>query len=278
MEFSEQDWERLTMLEQEGRVPGREASSSWAGLPLNSKEERVFIYPDIHFPFEDKLFLAYLDDQCQKLDPTVIVIIGDLLDCYSLSSFDKDPSRKETLNDERLAAKKWLSKLRRNHPAAEIIFIEGNHEERIRRQIKRFLPGLHDLPELTTSGLLGLEDFGISFCPSTGFKRWGIRFKHGTNTSKYSAANEMNRHRCSGVSGHTHRAQSSTFTDAEGYKTTWRSVGHACDLKHVEYVANPNWDLCGALMRVLPDGSIYWEYLEGLDNPHSSMSMQAPSP
>ena len=259
-DFSESDWQALTLGEQEGALNFKRNMGTF---PLAPEPERVFFFPDIHFPFEDKLFLAYLMAKCSEMNPTTIVIIGDLLDCYSISNFDKDPGRKETLNDERNAALKWLSELRAAHPQAEIIFIEGNHEERIARNIKRYLPGLHDLPELSTGSLLKLDKFDVKHFGSYGFLRWGHRVKHGQSTARWSSNAEMLKHRVSGISGHVHRKQEASFMDGEGHLTTWRAIGHSCNLDFVDYGVGLNWTLCGGQLIHHPDGRQEWQYLEG---------------
>lgn len=259
---TEDEWQAICLLDQESG-DGKRKPKRWGAFPKSPRPERVFFYPDIHFPFHNKLFLEYLDAQCDEFKPTCIVIIGDLLDCYSVSDFDKDPGRKETLNDEREAAVKWLSGRRQKHPDTQIIFIEGNHEERIKRQIRRYLPGLHDLPELTTRGLLKLDSLGVDFYPSYGFVRWGMRIKHGESTAKWSSNQEMLKHRKSGISGHVHREQIAEFTDGEGLTTTWRSLGHCCDLDYVNYGTGLNWKLGGGRLLQLPSGETEWEYLNG---------------
>lgn len=262
-QFSEADWQAVTLLEQEDQSPGARTNKRWGSFPQRAEPERVFFFPDLHFPYEDKLFLAYLIGACKKLNPTTIVIIGDLLDCYSVSNFDKDPSRKESMNDERNAAVKFLRELRRLFPDTEIIFIEGNHEERIMRNIKRYLPGLYDLPELSVASLLKLDELNIKHFRSKGFVRWGLRVKHGKSVAKWSSNAEMLKHRMSGISGHVHRKQEASFTDGEGHTTIWRAIGHGCDMSFVDYVEGPNWVQAGGQLIHHPDGSQEWLYLEG---------------
>ena len=55
-----------------------------------------------------------------------VVFVGDLIDCYTLSDFLKDPRRIATLQEELDEANRVLSELYRLCP--EIEFFEGNHE------------------------------------------------------------------------------------------------------------------------------------------------------
>jgi hypothetical protein len=162
-----------------------------------------------------------------------------------------------------MMAVKWLRKLRSRHPDAKIIFIEGNHEERIVRHIKRYSPGLHDMPELTLPALLKLRELNIDHYSSYGFVKWGMRIKHGESTAKWSSNAEMLKHRMSGISGHIHREQIAEFVDGEGHHTIWRALGHACDTDHVDYAKGMNWKLGGGSLIHHPDGRQEWSSLTG---------------
>jgi hypothetical protein len=260
--FSEDDWQALTLLDQEKDQQVRKPIK-WGAFPVSPHPDRIFFYPDLHFPFQDKLFLAYLDAKCDEFKPNFIIIMGDILDAYSMSSFDKDPSRRESLNDERIAAVEWLRDLRERHPDAIIIFVEGNHEERIRRKIIQKAPGLHDLPELTIPALLRFHELRIRHYNSHGFNGWGMRIKHGLSTAKYAANVELMKHWCDGVSAHTHRKAEVPFTTAEGVDYTWRSLGHCCDMDQIDYVKGPNWQQASGHLLAYPDGRRDWTWLEG---------------
>ena len=51
------------------------------------------VLPDIHFPFQDKNALKVALDLINYVKPSVIIQVGDLVDCYSISRFSKDPDR-----------------------------------------------------------------------------------------------------------------------------------------------------------------------------------------
>ena len=80
-----------------------------------------------------------------------IYILGDFAECFGVSAWTKDPRMNSILRDERDLLHIELSKLRNKWPNAEIVFIEGNHENRISRytiaNAGAFL------------GMVGVEDF-----------------------------------------------------------------------------------------------------------------------
>ena len=58
---------------------------------------------------------------------------GDIVDCYQLSVFSSNPSRQFSLQDEFDATQAWLRRRVKKNPNARRIYMEGNHEDRLRR-------------------------------------------------------------------------------------------------------------------------------------------------
>ena len=71
------------------------------------------------------------DDSFRIIDQDFekVVFVRDLIDCYTLSDFLKDPRKITTLQEELDEANRVLSELYRLCP--EIEFFEGNHEYRL---------------------------------------------------------------------------------------------------------------------------------------------------
>jgi hypothetical protein len=188
-----------------------------------------------------------------------VVILGDLLDAYPLMSHLKNPARKHVLTDELDVAKALLGSLRKTARKARIDFIEGNHEDRLRRYIWQKAPDLAGLvPDW--GALLGLQGLDIRHHPQSGFVEYGARFKHGNIVrpqAGYSARAEMERHRLNGFSGHTHRMGPATRTDAEGRQTQWWECGHLLDATRAEYVSNPDWQAGYIVIELRDDGSLH---------------------
>lgn len=90
-------------------------------------KNKFVVLSDIHFPYQDdKAIKAALN--FVKTNPVdTIILNGDILDFYDVSSFDKDPSRINSLQKEIDMAQKFFKKLRTIKPDARIVFIKGNH-------------------------------------------------------------------------------------------------------------------------------------------------------
>ena len=90
-------------------------------------KNRFIVISDLHYPYEDtKAIKAML--QFIKLHKVQTVILnGDILDMYDVSSFDKSPERINSLQKELNKAKALFKELRRILPETEIVFVKGNH-------------------------------------------------------------------------------------------------------------------------------------------------------
>ena len=114
---------------------------------------KFVVISDLHIPYQDeeaiKAFLRFI-----KQNPVDTVILnGDILDMYDCSSFDKDPDRINSLQEELNLATKFFAKLRKMLPKAEIVFIKGNHEYRLERYLMKH-PELFSLEALKLPNLL----------------------------------------------------------------------------------------------------------------------------
>ena len=62
--------------------------------------KKLFVIPDIHSPFHDRLAIRLMLLALKEFKPDIVVQLGDLIDCYSLSSFSIDPLRRKLFKDE----------------------------------------------------------------------------------------------------------------------------------------------------------------------------------
>ena len=217
----------------------REYLKEFDGKKKESKKQRIVQINDLHIPYHDKktieVFLKFLKDV--KIDK--LVIAGDLLDFYELSTFDKDPKRKFTIQDEIDQCYEVLKQFKEYCP--EIHFIKGNHESRL----KRFLwknPSLASIKVLELSKLLNLDSLGIYYHEFEYIFR-KFRFTHGSIVRQDSGATakaELLKYGSSMASAHTHRLGSYIKTDARGTVGAYEG-GCMCDLQP-EYIEGvPNW-------------------------------------
>lgn len=210
-------------------------------------------WSDSHFPFQDKAVLAIVQTIAKEMQPDFMVHKGDLLDCRMLSRFDKDPSRKESQQDEIDQARSHLATMRLTCPQSRFVLLEGNHEDRLRKMLWTLEGPAAVLATLTSfqkaitwPALLGLDELRIEFVPYAEQSKRNFlpKFitKHGTAVSAKSAATaakEQAKYNKSGSSGHTHRLGVFYHRDANG-SHVWVETGCTCRLDP-EYCVDPDW-------------------------------------
>ena len=105
---------------------------------INSKIEKIYdksimFINDIHVPYQRDDLLQIIAKHKEEI--THLCIIGDFLDCYSISSFSK--IRQTTLKEEVLTGYEVLKQIRKIlNNNQKIIMLKGNHEDRWRKVIE----------------------------------------------------------------------------------------------------------------------------------------------
>jgi calcineurin-like phosphoesterase family protein len=213
----------------------------------------ALLYGDIHFPHQDDEGLSIVRQIAFLLQPDVLCNMGDMLDCTSLSRFDKDPAALESIQDEIDLARVHLAQMRQLSPLSRVVLLEGNHEDRLRRTLwgmkgeASVLNKLTKFQELMTwPALLDLDALGVEFVPYGQQSKFDFLpkfiLKHGDTVrgySAYTARGEMEKYNFSGASGHTHRLGQYFRRDRNGAHV-WIETGCCCSLTP-QYVADPNW-------------------------------------
>ncbi len=207
--------------------------------------DRVLIFNDLHVPFHDVALLKAVLRFQADFKPHGIIIAGDWNDIYELSTFDKNPSRRFSLQDELDIGHGLLKEVRDISPNARMVFIEGNHEDRLRRWLWKN-SGAASLRSNTVESQLGFAELKIdSVCYGSMVNLCGFLVEHGYRAAKSGAfpanvARLMAVERgISGLCGHDHRSQVYRWADQRG-SHTYINNGCLC-LRTLEYVANPNW-------------------------------------
>lgn len=203
-------------------------------------KNKFVVLSDIHFPYHDDKALKAVYNFLSNTHVDTIILNGDILDFYDVSSFDKDPDRINSLQKEIDMAQKFFKKLRSLVPKARIIFVKGNHEDRIERYLKKH-PELYSLNALKLPNLLNLDNYVIEY-KDKGFKLGSLKIIHGDMVRKfssYTARGELEKHDSSGISSHTHRGGVYYYRTPERY-LAWFESFCLCDL-NPEYISEPNW-------------------------------------
>jgi hypothetical protein len=214
----------------------------------------AMLYGDSQFPFQDDDALSIVHQITQDLKPDTIVYMGDGVDCYSISDYDRNPYRRFNIQDEINQFRRHLAMVRITNPDASIHYLEGNHEDRFRRLLWRLKGTASELlnldiikRDLTWPALLGLGELGISFYKYDGSQAHNsilpkFTLIHGNLVRKfggYSARGEMEKYGTSGASGHCHRLGLTAHAKKDG-SYLWAETGCTCQL-NAEYTQNPDW-------------------------------------
>ena len=221
-----------------------------------AKVKHALFYGDTHYPFHSKKALAVVTALARELNPERVIHMGDLIDCWQISRFDKDPTRREFLQDDIDSSMAHLKEMFMATPNAEHFYLEGNHEHRLTKTIAKMPDGQKELARLRVfqryiTWPKIMEDCGVDpglweFIPAKGQARRRLFpkmiTKHGTVVRKWSAwtaKGEWEKYGCSGISGHTHRLGLFFHNDFNGAHA-WAETGCTCDLTP-DYCEDPDW-------------------------------------
>ena len=203
-------------------------------MPKNKELDRILFIPDQHFPYNDKRYWRLLIKvaQCIKFD--TIVILGDFIDCYTVSSHSKDPRRMLSLKQEIQTAKVAIKQLEALG-AKRYIYTEGNHEDRLWRYIKDKAPEL--VGGVTVEELLGLKQGPWEFIPYRQSAKVGkIHVIHDIGRAGVNAMRgtllEMQDNT---VFGHTHRLGVIYDGTVTGVTRVCLNAGWGGDVETIDY-------------------------------------------
>ncbi len=218
------------------------------------------VLPDLHMPFHDKRLLQCWLDRLGSRIWDGVDIIGDMIDCYTLSRFDTNPMRKDNFQQEVDEAHELLREVRSERPDADIRYSEGNHEDRLRKILWGKAAALAHIRNLTIPHLLGLKDLDIKWHSTQNpYKIRGLWFTHGDLLRKHAGMSARAKSEAIHgpvIIGHTHRQGWSPQTTWEGVDDAYE-VGHMADPTQLDYVRTMfNWQSGWA--EVFFKGNIHW--------------------
>lgn len=181
-------------------------------------------------PFHDRRAIDLAVQVARFLQPDVLLVLGDVID-YSewTDKFVVSPEFYRTTQPAIEEAHYTLARLRQAAPDAELVIIEGNHEQRVERQLLKHVTaayGLHSADQveapaaLSQERLLGLDSLGATYIGDyPGGEYWlnaGTMAMHGATTQdERKLLQEAN---VNLVRGHTHRIAVTGMTHKYGAK------------------------------------------------------------
>ncbi|MDP7621367.1 MAG: metallophosphoesterase [SAR324 cluster bacterium] len=165
--------------------------------------QRILILSDTHFPFHNKNYWNWIKKIKDRIKPTRVIHIGDLVDNASIQVERPADPNVESPVFELASAKKEIRKLEKLFPKMDILF--GNHDLRIMRRAERFGIPRSMLKDLNTIYEIKSDwrwhDKLIVKLPN----RTNVFFTHNFKSNILASSKELG---CSFVCGHWHTISS----------------------------------------------------------------------
>lgn len=218
--------------------------------------KRIVIVSDLQVPYHDEVAVKNVAQFIKKFKPHQVVTIGDEMDMQELGRWSEGKADwfAQTLDENRNLTVDILWDL------GVTDMIRSNHTDRLYNQISSKIPALGSLPELRFERFMKMDELGIKFHkdPMNIAPNWVA--VHGDHTpikpqGGLSALEGARRRGKNVISGHTHRAGRSSFTEASGGRVGrilhGVEVGHLMDTRQASYTKGVmNWQQAFAIMYV----------------------------
>lgn len=227
----------------------------WEGKylrPQSGRFQTVAVISDTHGLSCDPFVRSVFMDTVTRMQPSKIVLNGDMLDCPAFSKHDKDPRSFDVITEIRWLHQ-FLRDLRAAAPNAEIIYNSGNHEDRLLRHLAEETPALmvllSDLHGFTVPKLLGLCEFEINYVARGDLSAWNIRDQREQLRKNYVTLwdallfghfPEMQRMGLPGGHGHHHKHMAATYYSPLYGPYQWLQLGCG-HRREASYTAGEKW-------------------------------------
>jgi len=231
----------------------------WEPYVIPPSVTRLLVLSDIHIPYHNIEAVTLAMQYGKEQDVNGIMLNGDILDFYGLSSFEKDP-RKRRFSDELEMGRQFLRVLRKEFNGLPIYYKLGNHEERFERYLRIKAPELLDVAEFRMDVLLRFGELGVELIDDmriVHFGRLNIMHGHEFGRSVFSPVNPARgaymRAKESCIIGHHHQTSSHAEPTMNGKVVNTWSIGCLCEL-HPTYMPINKWNRGFAYVEREADG------------------------
>lgn len=236
--------------------------------------QTALIIPDCHVPDENKKAYKLMLKIAKDLKPNEIILLGDFADFFTISSHDKPLGFNvvQFLQREVECVNFRLDELDRLFPTAKKVYIEGNHEYRLKRYIMSTAPQVFGLIDCVS--LFKLRErpnwTWVPYSPSQCYQVLGskLRARHepvgkNSNTTATKAMTNI-------VFAHTHRIESSEVVAIDQKRYRSFSVGWLGNKNahSMQYVKNHHqWSLGFGIVYVDEKSKLFYaETIQIMDN------------
>jgi len=207
---------------------------------------KTLIINDLHLYFHSTPAIKLALNEARASGVDKIIINGDLLDLGGVGRWTTRPDR-VIIRDEIELGKLFFAQLRNMFPHQEIIYKEGNHDERLEKFIWTKCPELYGLQLLSLAELLELKKYEVKKIASMQLMKMGelwVAHGHefiGGSGGENVATKMLNKVKRNIIFGHFHFPQETVHSNLidDTPHGSW-SVGCLCQLKPTYHPHN-NW-------------------------------------
>ena len=220
----------------------------WEPYIIPPSVTRLLILSDVHIPYHNIEAVTLALQYGKEKNANGIMLNGDILDFYGLSTFEKDP-RKRRFSAELEMGREFLKILRKEFDGVPIYYKLGNHEERYERYLRIKAPELLDVAEFRMDVLLKFGEIGVELIDDKRIIKFGnLNIMHGHEFGKsvFSPVNPARglymRGKENCIAGHNHQTSSHVEPSMNGHVVNTWATGCLCEL-HPSYMPINKWNL-----------------------------------
>lgn len=221
-------------------------------IPESSQEEKkvyklpiacnkILLISDLHIPYHDIDAITAALGHGKKEKVNTIIINGDLVDFARISRFEPDPTARDTKH-ELDTTRAFLISLRKAFPTQKIIWIKGNHDERLEKYLFSKCVELFGDPYFHLEERLQLASLNIELIDGYTVVRAGkLNILHGDKLIRgvfapvNAARGVFIRAKANTIIAHVHTVSEHSEGDLNGGRVGCWSMGCLCQL-------NPRYD------------------------------------
>lgn len=204
------------------------------------------LVPDAHVPYHDRQAWGLMLRVARDLGVEWIAVLGDLADCFSISTHLKDPNRARLLDQEIAEVNVALDQLDALGAKTKL-YVAGNHENRLERYTQQRAPELFNL--LRWEQMTRLKERGWRYAPYRDTLKLGkLHLTHDVGSAGRNAVYKcLDTYQHSIATGHTHRMALIVEGNATGEHKVSAQFGWLGDVTKADYMhqamARKNWPL-----------------------------------
>ena len=208
--------------------------------------KKVGIMNDIHLPYHNIEALSEAIRFLKKEKVDALLLNGDIIDCYSLSRFMKDPKKRDFKYE--IDTLKQFFDIIKKELKCKIFFKIGNHEARYEHFLFMKAHEIAGIEDFEFHNIIKARENGIDMIASNQYIKLndlngihGHEYIGGISAPVNVARGLYLRGKVSAFQGHNHSTSEHTESNMDGKIITTWSIGCLCEL-HPGYMPLNKWN------------------------------------